>query len=81
MADNAMLKSGLATSMAKILILFDTPLLLYVSFQHVPQLGELNPMIAGAPPMWAKLGSEPNVVKPLVRRPLDPLEHATVARD
>jgi len=81
MADNAMLKSGVARSMANMLMVFGTPLLTNVRFQHVPQLGELNPVIAGAPPMLGKLGNEPKVVNPLVSMPLEPLEHETVARD
>jgi len=82
MAANAMLKSGVATSIAVTKMLVDTPCaFLNVSFQHVPQAAELNPVTAGAPPMRGKLGREPNVVKPRVRRPLEPLEQATTARD
>ena len=51
------------------------------SSQQEPQLGELKPAIAWAPPMKGKVGSEPNVVKFLVSRPLDPVEHSTVSRD
>jgi len=81
MADRAMLKSGFATSIANTLMLFETPLLTKVSFQQVPQPAELNPVTAGAPPMWGNLGREPKVVNPLVIKPFVPVEHATVVRD
>lgn len=49
-----MLKPLEATSMAKMwIVLFRN-----VSSQHVPQLGESKPAMAGAPPMWGKFGSE-----------------------
>ena len=37
---------------------------LKVNFQHVPQLAELKPSTAAAPPMLGKLGNDLNVVKP-----------------
>lgn len=53
----------------------------YVSAQHVPQLGEFHPAIAAAPPMCGKPGREPKVVKPRVMSPLAPSEQATVESD
>ena len=47
----------------------------------MPQLAELKPAIASAPPMKGKVGNEPKVVKFLVMRPLEPVEHSTVSRD
>jgi len=82
MACRPMLKSGVATSMAKTLMDLDTPwALTYVKFQHVPQSGSFQPETAGAPPMRGKLGNEPKVVKPRVWSPLGPFEHATVLSD
>lgn len=46
---------------------------LYARRQHVPHAVEFQPATACAPPMRGALGSEPKVVKPLVRRPLAPL--------
>ena len=37
---------------------------MYVRFQHVPQLGEFHPVIAGMPPMLGNPGRSPNVLKP-----------------
>lgn len=54
-APRAMLKLGVATSMARMLILvamFDA--LVKVSCQQVPQAGELWPVTAGAPPILGK---------------------------
>jgi len=54
---------------------------LNVRLQHVPQAVEFHPAMAGTPPMKGKVGREPNVVNPFVRRPFAPSEHATVAKD
>lgn len=81
-APKAILKLGVATSMAIILMVFVMPdEFLKASCQHVPQAAEPWPVTAGAPPMLGKWGREPKVVKPLVKRPLGPSEQATVASD
>jgi len=79
MAANAILKSGDEASMANILMVFGTPLFTKVRFQQLPQLGELNPVIAGAPPICGKLGKKPNVENFPIAKLL--LEHATAASD
>lgn len=54
---------------------------LNVRLQHVPQAAEFHPVTADAPPMNGNEGSEPNVVKPFVKSPFAPSEHATVSSD
>ena len=49
-------------------------------FQQEPQAGESN-VTAGAPPMKGKVGKDPKVGKPRVKRPFGPFEHATVFMD
>ena len=53
----------------------------YVMVQQVPQLGEFQPVTAGAPPTKGYLGKDPRVVKLRVSRPLGPSEHETDDRD
>lgn len=77
-----MLKPALPTSMARTSILLDTPCpFTKVNCQQVPHPAELNPVTAGAPPMFGKLGNDPKVVNPRVIKPLEPSEHATVSSD
>jgi len=76
MVDSAIL-TVLETSMPIILTVW----LLKVIDQQVPHAGELNPVMAGTPPMCGNPGNESNVVKFFVKRPFDPVEHATVASD
>lgn len=71
------LKPDAATSIARTLIV----MFLYVSAQHLPQLAEFHDWITWAPPMFGKFLSEPKVVRPMVSRPFEPSEHATVERE
>ena len=73
-AVKAMLNPAPAWSIARTLI--ERPW--YVNLQHVPQLGEFQPPTAAAPPMFGKRGRDPNVLKPLVSRPLGPSEQEGV---
>ena len=53
----------------------DAPVVVLVSFQHPPQLAELN-TTSGAPPIKGKVGILPDVGN-RATRPFSPFEHAT----
>ena len=75
-ASNAMLNPDAVWSMASTL----TFVPLKLNCQHVPQLAELKPSTAAAPPMLGKVGKDPNVVKPVQLKKYIS-EHARLTRN
>jgi hypothetical protein len=72
-----MLNPDPALSMA--VMINDLPVVVLVSLQHPPQLGELN-ATPGAPPIKGKVGILPNVGN-CAASPFSPFEHATPLRE